>query len=293
MSATIRGAFDSYNGRDHHPTTSQTSQTSPPSHGGGHDHDHDGDDHHHRWDGHIDHWGYVTYDPYRRPVLYNPYDYEVQYAYWYDGRIRYATVAPRLNLVLNIAVPGVFSFTAVRVEQDRTYMAIGTFNGGAWCPPPGWVEPYPGWAPPPSTVVINNYTNVTVVVDQSVTVNNVYYNPIRMDNFVDDGWDTQYNMTRVILDDGSRAWGHWNGSAGNGGSFAIVQSEQFPGVSDPMPGLAPQWMDVAKETSTAAPAQNATVFWLSAAVVLFGGGLLLTKWKSIVGFFSGRGAHRH
>ena len=64
------------------------------------------------------------------------------FRYFYDGAYREVYVPAGGRTVLDVATAGVFPFSAV----SDSYVASGSFNGGAWIPPDGWDGP-----PPPTT----------------------------------------------------------------------------------------------------------------------------------------------
>jgi hypothetical protein len=96
------------------------------------------------------HWDYIDYDAYRRPMLYNPLTQAMTFRYFYNGADREAYVPAGGRIVLDVATVGLFPFTAV----GDSYVAAGSFSGGAWIPPDGWNgPPPPGYtAPPPPEV---------------------------------------------------------------------------------------------------------------------------------------------
>jgi len=90
------------------------------------------------------HWDYVDYDEYHRPVFYNPLTTDMSFRYFYNGDYRTVFVPVGGRVVLDADIAGVFPFTVVAGD----YVSVGSFYGGAWLPPVGWVGPPPaGWQP--------------------------------------------------------------------------------------------------------------------------------------------------
>ena len=67
------------------------------------------------------------------------------FRYFYNGAYREAYVPAGGRIVLDVATVGLFPFTAV----GDSYVASGSFYGGAWIPPEGWDgPPPPNYTPP-------------------------------------------------------------------------------------------------------------------------------------------------
>ena len=211
---------------------------------------------------HPRHWDYIDYDDYHRPILYNPINEALTFRYFYDGDSRELYIPVGGRIVLNITIVGIFSFTAV--GQD--YITVGTFNGGAWIPPVGWVGPPPdSWAPPPPPQVWQDVTVWAVNTSTSVQVNTVTV--VGHDDSRPAG-----QQDTLMLNDSTVAWGQVQDGR-DGGAVQIANVQTMPGVG-PMCD-AGQWMNTALESS---PQQGgvARLKWVLGAglavTVLVGGG---------------------
>lgn len=165
------------------------------------------------------HWGYVDYDAYHRPNLYNPLIEAMTFRYHYAGGYREVYVAAGARVTLNVSVVGVFPFTAV----SDNYVASGSFNGGAWIPPEGWTGPPPPDYTPPAPPTV--YTDVTARIpatNQTVQVGNVLV-------VGHDGSQPAGSQDTFMLDDSTLAWGQVNDPR-NGGQITLVRTQSLPGV---------------------------------------------------------------
>jgi hypothetical protein len=164
------------------------------------------------------HWGFLDYDAYRRPMLYNPITEAMTFRYFYSGAYREVYVAAGARVVLNVAVVGVFPFTAV----SETYVASGSFNGGAWIPPDGWTgPPPPDYHPPPPAV----YTDVKATIpatNQTVEVGKVQV-------VGHDASQPPGSQDTFMLDDSTLAWGQVTDPR-NGGQINVAKTQSLPGV---------------------------------------------------------------
>lgn len=165
------------------------------------------------------HWDYVDYDVYHRPSLYNPLDQAMTFRYFYNGAYREAYVPAGGRVVLDVATAGVFPFTAV----GGSYLASGSFYGGAWIPPEGWDgPPPPDYTPPAPPEVYEDVLadvparNQIVKVGQVVLVGHDDSQPA-------DSQDT------FLLDDSTFAWGQTNDPGGSA-QIRITKTQSLPGV---------------------------------------------------------------
>jgi hypothetical protein len=168
---------------------------------------------------HPRHWDYIDYDVYHRPVLFNPLNDAMTFRYFYSGSYREVYVAASSRVVLNVAVGGVFPFTAV--GQD--YVTSGSFSGGAWIPPDGWNGPPPADYTPPTPAPL--YQDVAAYVpayNQTVQVGKVQ--PVGHDDSQPAG-----SQDTFMLDDSTLAWGQANNPA-NGGQITVTKTQTLPGV---------------------------------------------------------------
>ncbi|MEE6177898.1 hypothetical protein [Mycobacterium sp. 050134] len=166
------------------------------------------------------HWDYMDYDEYHRPSFYNPTTTDMSLRYFYDGDYRTVYVPAGGRIVLNIATPGVFPFTAV----VGAYVTVGSFDGGAWLPPAGWVGPPPvDWAPwQPVT-----YTGVPVDfanAGQSVLVDRVTM--VGHDDSLPAGQQDVFMLNDSTLARGEVA----PGPAGGPPQVTLQQTQPLPGV---------------------------------------------------------------
>lgn len=167
------------------------------------------------------HWGYVDYDSYHRPTLYNPLNQAMTFRYFYDHAVREAYVAAGGHVVLDAAIVGLYPFTAV----GETYVASGSFNGGAWIPPDGWNgPPPPDYIPPPPLEVYQDVAAYVPSVNQTVGVGQVQV--VGHDDSQPAG-----SQDTFLLDDSTLAWGQIN----DANSFAQIKVTK----TQPMPGVGP------------------------------------------------------
>ena len=92
------------------------------------------------------------------------------FRYLYNGAYREAYVPAGGRIVLDVATVGLFPFTAV----GDSYVASGSFYGGAWIPPDGWDGPPPPDYTPPAPSEVYQYVSAYVPADnQTVEVGQV------------------------------------------------------------------------------------------------------------------------
>jgi hypothetical protein len=162
-------------------------------------------------------WNYVDYDVYRRPIFYNPLLEALTFRYFYQGLYREVFVPAGGRIVLNMAVPGVFPYTAC----GQRYVAVGSLVGGGWIPPAGWAGPPPReWvAPPPPTV----YRAVKVYLPKAKRV--VTVKKITMVGRDDSRPPTERDS--FMIDDSTLAWGKVDTKTGQ---VEVAKTQTLPGV---------------------------------------------------------------
>nr|WP_253869493.1 hypothetical protein [Mycobacterium sp. 1164966.3] len=165
------------------------------------------------------HWDYIDYDAYHRPTLYNPLTQAMTFRFFYNGAYREAYVPARGRIVLDVATVGLYPFTAV----GDSYVASGSFHGGAWIPPPdGNGSPPPDYLPPATPQV---YQDVLVSVpadDQIVQVG-------RVEVVGHDDKQPAGSQDTFLLDDSTLAWGQIN-DPGSSSQIKVTKTQSLPGV---------------------------------------------------------------
>ncbi|WP_231122716.1 hypothetical protein [Mycobacterium colombiense] len=149
---------------------------------------------------HPRHWDYIDYDASRHPILYNPLNQAMTFRYFYSGGYQEVYVAAGSNVVLDLAVDGVFPFTAVGDD----YLTSGSFDGGS----------------PPTA-----YQDVAADVpayNQTVQVGKVQ--PVGHDDSQAAG-----SQDTFMLDDSTLAWGQANNPS-DGGQITVTKTQTLPGV---------------------------------------------------------------
>jgi hypothetical protein len=167
------------------------------------------------------HWDYVDYDVYHRPILYNPLTEAMTFRYFYGvtGAFREVYVPAGGRVVLDVATVGVFPFTAV----GDSYVASGSFYGGAWIPPDGWSgPPPPDYTPPPDPAVYQDVSAYVPADDQTVQVGQVTV--VGHDDSQPAG-----SQDAFLLDDSTLAWGQVN-DPGSGPQITVAKTQSLPGV---------------------------------------------------------------
>jgi hypothetical protein len=165
------------------------------------------------------HWDYLDYDVYHRATLYNPLTEAMTFRYFYNGAYREVSVAAGGRVVLDVATVGVFPFTAV----SDSYVASGSFTGGAWIPPDGWDgPPPPDYTPPAPPTVYHDVSAYIPAANQTVQVGQVT---------VVGHNDSQPagSQDTFMLDDSTLAWGQVT-NPGNGGRVTVTKTQSLPGV---------------------------------------------------------------
>jgi hypothetical protein len=165
------------------------------------------------------HWDYVDYDAYHRPTLYNPLDQAMTFRYFYNGADREAYVPAGGRIVLDVATVGLVPFTAV----GDSYVAAGSFYGGAWIPPDGWNgPPPPDYKPPAPPEVYQDVSAYVSADDQTVAVGQVQV--VRHD-----GSQPAGSQDTFLLDDSTLAWGQINDPSSSA-QIRVTKTQSLPGV---------------------------------------------------------------
>ena len=165
------------------------------------------------------HWDYIDYDDYHRPMLYNPLNQAMTFRYLYNGGYREAYVPAGGRIVLDVATVGLFPFTAV----GDSYLASGSFYGGAWIPPDGWNgPPPPDYTPPAPPKVYQDVSAYVPVDNQTVEVSQVA--AVGYDDSQPAG-----SQDTFLLDDSTLAWGQVNDPSSSA-QIRVTKTQPLPGV---------------------------------------------------------------
>jgi hypothetical protein len=166
------------------------------------------------------HWDYLDYEnDYHRPSLYNPLNQAMTFRYFYNGADREAYVPAGGRIVLDVATVGLFPFTAV----GDSYVASGSFYGGASIPPDGWDGPPPPNYTPPAPPELYHYVSAYVPADnQTVEVGQVEV--VGHDDSQPAG-----NQDTFLLDDSTLAWGQINDPSSSA-QIKVTKTQSLPGV---------------------------------------------------------------
>ena len=165
------------------------------------------------------HWNYIDYDDYHRPRLYNPLTEAMTFRYFYNGAYQDVYVPAGGRVVLDVATTALFPFTAV----SDSYLASGSFYGGAFIPPDGWTGP-----PPPDYTAPadpQTYQDVSAYVpadDQTVQLGQVRV--VGHDDSQPAG-----SQDTFMLDDNTLAWGQV-GDPNHGAQITVTKTQSLPGV---------------------------------------------------------------
>jgi hypothetical protein len=164
-------------------------------------------------------WDYVDYDIYHRPTLYNPLNEAMTFRYVYDGAYRKVYIPSGGRIVLDVAAVGLFPFTAV----SDSYVASGSFYGGAWIPSDGWDgPPPPDYTPPAPPEVYQDVSADVPADDQTVEVSRV--------EIVDhDDSQPAGSQDTFLLDDSTLAWGQINDPSSSA-QIRVTKTQPLPGV---------------------------------------------------------------
>ena len=165
------------------------------------------------------HWDYIDYDDYHRPTLYNPLNQAMTFRYFYNGAYREAYVPAGGRIVLDVATVGLFPFTAV----GDSYVASGSFYGGAWIPPDGWNgPPPPDYTPPAPPEVYQDVSAYVPANDQTVQVGQV-------EVVGHDDSQPAASQVTFLLDDSTLAWGQINDPSSSA-QIRVTKTQPLPGV---------------------------------------------------------------
>jgi hypothetical protein len=211
-------------------------------------------------------WDYVDYDPYRRPVLYNPSGENVRYRYYYGGDYREAWVPPGGRIVLDIITAAVFPFTAV----GSSFVSSGSFNGGGWTPPNDGYDgpPPPDWQPYTPVTYDNAYVNVPAA-NQSLFVNQV--TSVGHDDTQPVGQQDSFMLDGTTLGRGQ--------ISPDGRAITLATAQKTPGVGPVTNGV--DLVNLA--TPLTAPAHDNTLYYAGAgallAVAALMGGVFWWVWR--------------
>jgi hypothetical protein len=166
------------------------------------------------------HWDYVDYDVYHRPTLYNPLTEAMTFRYFDAGAQRDVYVAAGSRVVLDVATIGLFPFAAV----SDSYVASGSFYGGAWIPPDGWSgPPPPDYTPPAPPEVYQDVSAYVPADNQTVQVGQVTV--VGHDENLPAG-----SQDIFMLDDSTLAWGQVNDPS-NSAQIRVTKTQSIPGVA--------------------------------------------------------------
>ena len=214
------------------------------------------------------HWDYLDYDQYHRPAFYNPLATDMSFRYFYNGEYQTVLVPAGGRVLLNVEAVGVFPYTAVAGD----YVAVGSFYGGAWVPPVGWIGPPPAdwqpWQPVVYTAIPVDFAEVgqTVLVDRVTMVGH--------DDSLPAGQQDLF-----MLNDSTLARGDVQPSPDGGPpQVTLQQSQQLPGVGP--------WDNGQQDINTAiqkppAPSHNRLPWVIGglAAVLALLAGVVAWVWK--------------
>ena len=166
------------------------------------------------------HWDYLDYDDdYHRPTLYNPLNQAMTFRYFYNGAYREAYVPAGGRIVLDVATVGLFPFTAV----SDSYVASGSFYGGASIPPDGWDgPPPPNYTPPAPPEVYQDVSAYVPADNQTVEVGQVEV--VGHDDSQPAG-----SQDTFLLDDSTLAWGQVNDPSSSA-QIRVTKTQSLPGV---------------------------------------------------------------
>jgi hypothetical protein len=164
-------------------------------------------------------WDYVDYDIYHRPTLYNPLNDAMTFRYFYDGAYRKVYIPSGGRIVLDVAAVGLFPFIAV----SDSYVASGSFYGGAWIPPDGWDgPPPPDYTPPAPPEVYQDVSAYVPADDQTVEVS-------RVEIVGHDDSQPAGSQDTFLLDGSTLAWGQVN-DPNSSAQIRVTKTQSMPGV---------------------------------------------------------------
>jgi hypothetical protein len=204
-------------------------------------------------------WDYLDYDVYHRPRLYNPLTEAMTFRYFYNGAYREVYVPAGGGVVLDVATVGLFPFSAV----SDSYVASGSFTGGAWVPPDGWDGPPPPYiSSPPDPTVYQDVSASVPADDQTVQVGQVTV--VGHDDSQPTG-----SQDTFLLDDNTLAWGQVN-DPNSPTQITVTKTQSLPGV-----GPTDNGSMLVALAAHQQPTQSTWWLWpLGAAVLVIAAGLL-------------------
>lgn len=180
--------------------------------------------------------GWLSYDPYYRPILTNPYRSPLDVLYDYGGQTQVITIPPLQRAAVDVPNAGVYSFTSMTrpASGPPANLSVGSFSGGGRQPAPGQPAPQ---KPPKLNGIKNALVQVKFTRGSS--------EPFRVKSLVDLGADAAQNgATKVLLDGEIPAWGQWSKTPKGEKLFEITETQLLPGVDppgqDPLPGYQVQ-----------------------------------------------------
>lgn len=154
-------------------------------------------------------------------------------------------MAPQRRAVLDVADPGVYSFTAITRPPSGppTNISVGSFSGGDF-------QPDLGQAPPQKSVAVQTSKNPLVQVKFVRGTSD----PFRVSSLVELGKDEAVNgATKVLLDGEIPAWGEWSKNSAGEAQFEITETQLLPGLKppgqDPLPGYRVQLAAASRDAS--------------------------------------------
>ncbi len=199
------------------------------------------------------HWEFVDYDQYHRPTLYNPLGQAMTFRYSYDGASREVYLPPGGRVVLDAGAVGLVPFTAV----SESYLASGSFYGGAFVPPNDWQGPPPPKyvAPAPPALYQNVLAEIPAVV-QTVQIGQVAV--VGHDDSQPSG-----SQDCFLLDDSTLAWGQVN-DPNSSTQIKVTKSQSLPGFGPTDNGSFLFALAAPGEPGQAAPPPPSQPWWPSA-----------------------------
>lgn len=198
-------------------------------------------------------WEFVDYDQYHRPTLYNPLGQAMTFRYSYGGASREAYLPAGGRIVLDAGTVGLVPFTAV----SESYLAAGSFYGGAFVPPDNWQGPPPPEyaAPAPPTLYQNVSAEIPAVV-QTVQIGQVAV--VGHDDSQPPG-----SQDAFLFDDSTLAWGQVN-DPNSSTQIKVAKSQSLPGFGPTDNGSFLFALAAPGEPSQAAPPTPTQPWWPSA-----------------------------
>jgi hypothetical protein len=164
------------------------------------------------------HWDFLDYDEYHRPTLYNPLDQAMTFRYAYGGASREAYLPAGGRIVLDTATVGLVPFTAV----SESYLASGSFYGGAFIPPEnGQGPPPPEYAAPAPPTGYQNVSAEVPADNQTVQIGEVTV--VGHDDSQSAG-----SQDTFLLDDSTLAWGQVNDPSSSV-QIRVTRTQSLPG----------------------------------------------------------------